>query len=290
MLFGPVDAMVQVSKPIVSLHRGSFPLNSWPPAAAAIALVLALLLGACSGKQNAGAAVESRELLVSAAISLADVLRELKGEYEARYPGVTVTYNFGASGTLQAQIEQGAPVDVFASAGEAQVNALEQKGLLLSGSRRVFAGNAAVLVVPRNARTPIAGFSDLTRPEVTWISIGNPASVPAGAYAKQILENLGVWARIQGKIVIAENVRQVLTYVEQGNADAGIVYATDAASSGGVTVVAKAPEGSSEPIAYPVAGIAGTRYPEDARAFVEMLAGPEGRTILARYSFLPPPP
>lgn len=251
-------------------------------------LVLAVSVAACAGGISGDVTPKQTRLLVSAAISLKDAFDEVKKEFESENRSINIAYNFASSGALQLQIEQGAAVDVFASAGEAQMNSLEQKGLLLEGTRRAFARNTAVLVVPREGGQPISSFSDLTKPEIKHIAIGNPSSVPAGEYAKQILESVGVWNDIQTKIVLAENVRQVLTYVEQGNVEAGIVYGTDAATSEKVRVAANAPAGSSKPISYPVAVIASTKSPKEARALVDFITGEKGRAILSKYGFLTP--
>lgn len=254
-----------------------------------VLFILPLVISGCSGKEISGTTPKPRQLLVSAAISLKDAFDEIEMEFEGENRDVGVAYNFAASGALQIQIEQGAGVDVFASAGETQMDALERKGLIMPGTRRPFAENAAVLVVPRDNGPAIDSFADLVKPEVKRVAIGNPTSVPAGDYARQVLESVGIWNDVQRKIVYAENVRQVLTYVEQGNVDAGIVYRTDSASSKKVKVVATAPEGSLRPIAYPIAVIANSRSPSEARKFVDFVAGPEGQAILAEFGFLAPP-
>jgi molybdate transport system substrate-binding protein len=251
-------------------------------------IVVILMLSSCTGQGSGAKAPKQTQLLVSAAISLKEAFEDIKADFEGDNRNVGVVYNLAASGALQLQIEQGAAVDVFASAGEAQMNVLEQKGLLMVSSRQPFAGNTAVLVVPKEGEQSINSFSDLTKPEIKRIAIGNPVSVPAGEYAKQILEGVGVWKDIQDKIVLSENVRQVLTYVEQRNVEAGIVYSTDAASSEKVRVVAKAPEGSSKPIVYPIAVIASTKSPKEAKAFVDFITGPKGQAILAKHGFLAP--
>ena len=252
-------------------------------------IALAMLFTACLAPGASPAEPSKTEILVSAAASLTDAFQEIKTGFESDSPGISVIYNFGSSGTLQLQIEQGAPSDVFASAGKAQMDALDQEGLLLTGSRRNFAGNTAVLIVPATGTVEVTGFADLVKPQVKNLAIGNPDSVPAGAYARQVLESAGLWEGVQGKTVLGANVRQVLTYVEQGNAEAGLVYSTDAITSDKVKVIAKAPAGSSDPIVYPIAAVARSKYPKEARAFVDFVAGPKGRAVLARYGFLPAP-
>ena len=170
-------------------------------------------------------------LTVSAAISLKDALDEISHLYETEQAGrPAIHFNFGGSGTLQRQIEQGAPVDVFISASSKEMDALDSKGLLLSATRRNLVGNSVVLIVPKGA-SGISSFEDLTNPAAKVIAIGEPKTVPAGEYAQEILTHLGIYDQLKSKLVLAKDVRQVLTHVETGNADAGIVYATDAKHS-----------------------------------------------------------
>ncbi len=254
-----------------------------------VAALALTILSACSPTGSASSTPSPKRVLVAAAASLTDAFPEIKTEFEKDNKGVAVTYTFGSSGVLQQQIEQGAPVDVFASAAEQQMDSLDQKNLLAPASRRDFAGNTAVLVVPKERGAAITGFSDLTKPEIKHIAIGNPDTVPAGAYAKQILQSLGLWDGVQSRLVYGETVRQVLSYVEGGNAEAGIVYSTDAITSDKVKVAAKAPEGSSQPIVYPIAVVSGTKSPNEAKAFVDFVVGPKGQAILVKYGFLTAP-
>jgi molybdenum ABC transporter molybdate-binding protein len=157
-----------------------------------------------------------------------------------------VRFNFASSGTLQQQIERGAPVDVFISAADKQMNSLATKNLIMHSTRRILAHNELVLVVPRTARVPIRNFSDLGSPSVRRIAIGAPASVPAGQYAEQMLRKLGLWNRVQPKAVQGKDVREVLTQVALGNVDAGLVYRTDAATTPQVRIVKAAPKGSHQ--------------------------------------------
>src|SRR5215469_4025683 len=191
-------------------------------------------------------------LTVSAAISLKDALDEIQGAFQSANSDTTLHFNFGASGTLQHQIEQGAPVDLYISAAPAQMDALASESLLVQGTRKDLLRNAVVLIAPRN-RKMIASFQDLIVPGIKVIAIGEPQTVPAGSYAQQVLTYFGLYDKLRPKYVFAKDVRQVLTYVETDNADAGIVYATDARGSNRVSVVATAPEDSHAPVIYPVA-------------------------------------
>ncbi|MFQ6058500.1 MAG: molybdate ABC transporter substrate-binding protein [Anaerolineae bacterium] len=227
------------------------------------------------------------ELTVSAAISLSDAFGHMAAEFEKTHPGVTVRLNYASSGSLAAQIAHGAPADVFASAGQAQMDALEAQDLLLPGTRQEFAANELVLIVPRDSSLQIAGFADLARLPVTRLAMGNPETVPAGQYAQQALMNIGLWQEVQGKLVLAENVRQVLAYVEQDEVEAGLVYATDAAMGRAVRVVATAPSGSHPPIRYPIAVLANSQHKELALEFIAFVRGQHGRAILRQYGFTP---
>ena len=182
---------------------------------------------ACSGNakfSRSSAGWSEQEILVSAAISLKNAFTDIGKLYEAGHPGVKVNFNFGASGDLVKQIQGGAPVAVFASAAQKDMNELEQGDCWYPGSRADFAGNGVVLVQPRQATIKLAGFPDLAKPEVKKIAIGNPKTVPAGRYAMEVFNHFKIADAIQDKLVLAENVRQVLDYVARGEVDAGLVY------------------------------------------------------------------
>ena len=239
--------------------------------------------------QGIGAAAHAQEILVSVAISLKDATEELGREFQRTHPGVTLQYNFGASGDLQKQIEAGAPVDLFISAGQKQIDELEKQGLLRAESRRVFARNVLTLIVPGDSRLDLRGPADLLRPQVQRVAIGNPKTVPAGQYAEESLRSLGLWEALRPKLVFAENVRQALEYVARGEVDAGFVYATDAATRAGrIKEAGRPPQESYAPVAYPGAIIAASRHPALAQAFMDLLLGPAGQQILARWGFQPP--
>jgi molybdate transport system substrate-binding protein len=225
-------------------------------------------------------------LTVSAAISLKDALDDLRSLYERQHPGVRLTFNYGGSGTLQHQIEQGAPVDLFISASEGQMKAIESEGLLLSGTRVNLLKNSLVLIVPAS-ESFIRNLDDLAGTKVRTIALGEPSTVPAGAYATQSLKSLGLFSAVREKIVYAKDVRAVLAYVETGNADAGFVYETDAQTSSKVRVAAIAPPDSHVPIVYPAAVLRGSPHPAAAREFLAFLQGPDAQKIFAKDGFLP---
>lgn len=248
-------------------------------------LALAATVAGCGG----GDADEPTVLTISAAASLQDALSEIARDYEAQNPGVRLRLNFAASGTLQQQIRQGAPVDLFLSAAEAQMDALEAEGLVAPETRRALAGNELVLVVPAGGERRVTGFADLAAPGVERVAIGAPASVPAGRYAEEALRSLDLARTVLPKALLGQHVRQVLAYVERGEVDAGIVYRTDAAGGERVHIVAAAPAGSHAPVTYPLAVLTGSEHPEAARAFAGYLLDARAQEVLRRFGFLPPP-
>jgi molybdate transport system substrate-binding protein len=237
-----------------------------------------------------GAADQSDSITVSAAISLKDALDELGPIFQIQQHrknggnGTAVTYNYGGSGTLARQIEQGAPVDVFFSAAEKQMDELAAQSLIVADTRRDLVGNSLVLIAPAEAAT-LRSFQDLSNPAIKAIALGEISTVPAGMYAQQTLDHLGLFAAVRKKIVYAKDVRAVLTYVETGNADAGLVYQTDANSSKRVRVVAIAPPDSHDPILYPATVLRDSKNKPAARAFLEFLQGADARAVFQKYGF-----
>ncbi|MBN1369315.1 MAG: molybdate ABC transporter substrate-binding protein, partial [Dehalococcoidaceae bacterium] len=179
-------------------------------------------------------------LNVSAAASLTAALDEINRQYELT-GNTRIQVNYASSGTLQTQIEQGAPVDVFISAAARQMDTLENKGLVFAGSRRDLLNNRVVLIVPDDSSLIVDDFSDLLDSAVGKIAMGDPNFVPAGTYAKAAFEFLGTWQQIEPKLILGSDVRQVLNYVENGNVDAGLLYATDASLSQRIRIAATAP-------------------------------------------------
>ncbi|HEX8948392.1 MAG TPA: molybdate ABC transporter substrate-binding protein [Dissulfurispiraceae bacterium] len=249
------------------------------------ALIAALMAGALFYAQVLFAE-PPKEITVSAAISLKNAFEELGKLYEGKNRGVKALFNFGASGDLAGQIEGGAPVDVFASAAQKDMDALEKKGLILRGSRMNAAGNTVVLVVPSHTAPPIKSFGDLKLNSVKRIAAGDPRTVPAGRYAEEVFQHYGILGSIKNKIVFAGNVRQVLDYVARGEVDAGVVYSTDAATRmKEVRIAATAPEGSHKPVEYPIAIVRGTKNEKAAKDFLMLVTSPEGKRILEKYGF-----
>lgn len=228
----------------------------------------------------------AKDLTVSAAASLTDAFTECKPLFEKANPGVTLTFNFAASGPLLKQIEQGAPVDVFASADQKTMDDAAAKNLIDAATRTNFAQNALVLAIPAETTT-VKNLASLSDAKVTRIGVGNPETVPVGRYTKAALEKLGIWDALSPRCILAESVRQVLDYLSRGEVDAGFVYATDAIKGGDkVKVVEEIP--LEKPVSYPVAVLAATKYKPEAAAFVAFLTSPEGAAVLAKYGFKKP--
>ena len=252
-----------------------------------IRTLLALAVAAMTAVGAAAAA--PREPTFSVAVSLKDAVEELGRRFMQAHAGVTLRYNFGSSGELQKQIEAGAPIDLFLSAAERHMDELARRGLVVAGSRRVFARNVLVAVKPLDSGLDLATPADLLDARVRRVVVGNPKTVPAGQYAEQSLRALGIWERLGPRLVFAENVRQALEYVARGEVDAGFVYASDlAARPGRVKETFRPGEDTYQPITYPAAVVAGAREPALAEAFIRLLLSAEGQAVLARFGFPPP--
>lgn len=254
-----------------------------------LVLYFVVLLAGCATSQQkavSNTASPSVEITVSAAASMKDVISEVQKNYEVKNPHVKLVLNWGGSGSLQRQIEYGAPVDVFISAAPKHLDYLAAKNMINQATRIKVAENTLVLVVPVQSSLKINRFEDLLRQDVEKIGLGEPASVPAGQYGKQVLEKLGIWDDIKGKLVYGKDVRSILTYVETGNVDAGIVYSTDALLSDKVKVVAMVPYGAHDPIVYSAAVIAGTKQEKAAKDFLAFLQSDESRPVFERYGFV----
>lgn len=254
----------------------------------AFLLGLLLILGWTVGNQfllpEIGWTQGNVQLTVSAAASLTNALKEITPLYQQASPTTTLRYNFASSGALQQQIEQGAPADVFISAATQQMDALQQKNLLLPGSRRNLLTNRLVLIVPRHT-SGITHLNQLTRGAIKRLAIGDPRSVPAGQYAAAALTKQGIWTAVQSKVVRGNTVRQVLQFVESGNAQAGIVYATDAKTSDKVKVVQMIPETWHDPIVYPIAVVKRSKHQTAASNYSQFLSSNAAKRVFQRYGF-----
>ena len=238
-------------------------------------------------KEEEKADLGEQSILVAAAASLKNAYEdELIPMFEEQYPGVTVEGTYDSSGKLQTQIEEGLEADVFMSAATKQMKALDDEGMIASDSIVNLLENKIVLIVPTGSDSKIDSFEKIG--DAASIALGDPESVPAGQYAKEALTNLNVWDSIQDKVSFGTNVTEVLNQVAAASADAGIVYATDAASKADqVTVVAEAPEGSLEKkVIYPVAVVKATAHEDAAKAFVDFLQTPEAIAVFESYGFV----
>ncbi len=260
----------------------------------AIAIVIIIALAAIfmgsddegkQAQQQSQQASEPAQITVSAAASLTEAFTDMEKEFETENPDIDVVYNFGASGTLRTQIEGGAPIDVFASAAQDQMDMLASKGFIYNDTREDFVENSLVMIVPKGNALELTGMQDLTKTEVEKISIGNPETVPAGKYAKEALTNAGLWDSVSGKMLMAENVKQALVYVERGEAEAGFVFSTDASSAenGSIEVITSVPV--TTPITYPIAVLSSTQHQEDSQLFIDFVTGEKGKSILEQYGF-----
>lgn len=246
------------------------------------ALVFFTVLSSLTGCHR-GAPPET-ELTVSAAASLLDAMEDLKAAYEEE-TGVNVNLNVGSSGALRRQIEQGAPVDVFVSASVQHVEELVEQGKIEGESVVPLLTNTLVLITPASATTSVKSFHDLTDDEVERIAVAFPDSVPAGQYARESLEHLNLWDVLYDKFVFAKDVRQVLSYVEGENAEAGFVYKSDVSISSKVKVAAEAHSPWHQPIVYPAGIVASTDHKEEAEAFLIFLQSREAETVFKQYGF-----
>ncbi len=252
-----------------------------------ISMLALLSLIGCGSQNNPGTngvKGQAQEIMVPAAVSLQGALTELAKAYQGKHADVKLTFTFGGSGTLQQQIEQGAPADLFISAGKSQMDALEQKNLIDKGTRIDLLSNELVLVTGKDKQT-INGVQDLTKAEIKQIALAIPDSVPAGKYAQESLKSLQLWDTLQPKFVYGKDVAQVLNYVETGNAEAGFVYRSDAMLSNKVKVAYSVPDSAHKPIVYPAAVLSNSKNRDIAADFLNYLKSSEGKQVFSRYGF-----
>ena len=235
-------------------------------------------------------ALRAEELLVFAAASLTESLQESAKAFETE-TGIHVVFNLGGSGLLARQIEQGGPADLFFSAEEARMDVLERGGWLLERTRRTRLANSLVVVVPQDSRLQLSSAASLTNAVVRRLALADTQTVPAGMYARSYLESIQLWTALEARVLPAESVRAALAAVESGNADAGIVYKTDAAISKKVRVALEIPSTEGPAIRYPMAVIRTTRHPETARRLLEHLGSDRTGEIFLHHGFqvLPSP-
>lgn len=249
-------------------------------------IVAALALGAAAcSPRPASPTKQPASLVVGAAADLQFAFEEIDPLFE-RETGAKVEFTFGSSGNLARQIENGAPIDVFASADEAYVSELEAKRLILENTRRLYALGRLALIVNRAAGLELRRLEELLSSRVKHVSIANPDHAPYGRAARQALEKAGIWGQLQPKVVYGENVRQALQFVQTGNSEAGIV-ALSVASVPEVTYTL-VDQSLYSPLRQEMAAIRGTKQEATARQFISFVNGPQGAPIMKKYGFTPP--
>ena len=260
-----------------------------------LSLLTALLIIACasmisltprsSQQKPSQPFAQSSAISIAAAASLQKPLQEIASFYTQRNPKNTLNYSFAASGSLQQQIEQGAPFDIFISAANKQMNTLEEKGLIIPETKKILLNNQLVLIIPKQFSMSLTRFQDLTKPDIKRVIIGEPRTVPAGQYATEVLKNLGILDAVQSKFVLGSNVRSTLTAVETGDVDAGIVYITDAKDSDKVKIVATADPVLHSPIQYPIAVLTSSQSLSRSKQYIEFLQSDSATSIFKKYGF-----
>jgi molybdate transport system substrate-binding protein len=225
------------------------------------------------------------EILVSAAASLAEVLKEISNGYRSKSKH-TVRFNFGPSSGLARQIEEGAPADLFLSADLPQMDTLDRNGRLEPGTRKNLLSNQLVIIVPADSKLAMASPKDLVKSGVKRIALGEPSSVPVGVYSRKYLADEGLWNQVKPKIVPVQDVRATLAAVESGNVEAGFVYKTDAAVSKKVKVAFQVPSEKGPKIVYPIAIIKESNRKDAARDFMSYVQSPAAKDAFKRYGFV----
>lgn len=248
--------------------------------------ILLLVLGAGPAGRGGEQAGKARAtVIVFAAASLTDCLKEIAGGYEKR-TGDRVVLNLAASSTLAVQVRAGARADLFFSADEAGMQALEDGGLIVKGTRRSRLSNSLAIIVAAEGGAEVNSPQDLAGPKIKRVALGDPQAVPAGVYAREYLRRLKLWSALEPKVVPMESVRAALAAVESGNVDAGIVYKTDAAVSRKVRIACEAPREDGPRISYPVALLADAPQPEAARRFLEHLGSEQAEAVFRKFGFI----
>lgn len=251
-------------------------------------IISILSLISCSNEKEKSLKNENKqevEILVLAAASLTDVMKELSQAYKNASNKTKVNFSFASSGALQNQIEAGAPADIFFSASQKQMNALEEKKLIDTNTRRTLLENKVVLITPKNSSLNIKSFYDITNESVKRVGLGEPKSVPVGQYSEEIFNNMNILDKVTTKAVYGSDVRAVLTWVENGEVDLGLVYETDAKIATNINIIGEAPKGSHKPATYPVAVIKSSKNKDEANSFIEFLSSDQAMSIFSKYGF-----
>ena len=229
--------------------------------------------------------VHADEILVSAAASLTDVLKEIGGAYQLKAKH-TVIFNFGPSNGLARQIEEGAPADIFFPADLSQMDTLDKNGRLEPGTRKNLLSNQLVIIVPADSKLALSSPKDLLKADIKRIALAEPSSVPVGVYSSKYLADEGLWEQVKPKVVPVQDVRATLASVESGNVEAGFVYKTDAAVSKKVKIVYEVPIDKGPKITYPVAIVKESKRKDVARDFMNYVQSPAAKDAFKKYGFV----
>lgn len=246
--------------------------------------LISYLFVSCNQSNNTQSNSENKEIYVLAAASLTDVLTELANNYKQE-TSTEIIFSFASSGALQAQIEASAPADIFFSAAQKQMNALEEKGLIDSETRKDLLENKVVLISPKNSNLNIKSFTDITNSNVKKLGLGEPKNVPVGQYSEEILSNLSILDIAKEKAVYGSDVRNVLDWVETAEVDCGIVYATDAKIAKNINIIAEAPEDTHKKVIYPISIIKSSQNKEEAKKFIDYISTDKSKEIFQNYGF-----
>ncbi|MBO3443569.1 molybdate ABC transporter substrate-binding protein [Clostridium sp. CCUG 7971] len=236
-----------------------------------------LLVVGCQSKNTV------EEINISAAASLKEVMGEIKTEYESKNKNINLTINYGSSGSLKQQIEQGAPCDIFISAGQSQVDDLDKGGFLVSDTVKEFTRNKLALIAPKDGT--LGKIDDLTTDKIKHIGVGYPDSVPAGKYADEVLNSLNLKEKIKDKLTFGKDVKEVLAWTSSGNADAGFVYISDTVNNDSVKVIEIIDEKNHSPIIYPIAITKSSKRYEQSKKLEKFLLSEDVKKILNKYGY-----
>jgi molybdate transport system substrate-binding protein len=247
--------------------------------------ILSLLIFGCTRNSSTLEDAQPTELNVAAASDLTPAFEEIGHEFE-RETGIKVIFSFGSTGTLTKQIENGAPMDILASANMDYITELENRGLIIPDTKALYARGRITIWTTADSRLKIEKLEDLARPEVARIAIANPDHAPYGVAAREALQSIGIWEKVQPKCVLGENVRATLQYAETGNVDVAIVALSLSMQSKGRWVLI--PEELHKPLAQSLAVIKGTKREEQARRFIGFINGDQGRPVMRKYGFILP--
>jgi len=252
-----------------------------------LALLAALLLTlvwatACKDRPATTTTSPSDEITVAAASDLTPAFEEIGRAFESTYK-TKVVFVFGSTGMLTRQIENGAPIDLFAAASMSYIDELDQKGLVIPDSKAIYARGRITLWTPSDSTLRLEGIKDLTRPEVTRIAIANPDHAPYGLAARQALESAGIWESVKPKLVYGDNIRQTLQYAQTGNVEVAIVALSLSKESHGRWSLI--PEELHKPLDQGLGIMKSTKNEQSARAFATFLTGPQGRAVMEKYGF-----